>query len=135
MEIFNGTGAAIGLSAGGYDVQIFANGSSSATSTIVLTGTVADGDVYVVANSSATGAVADAAVFRKARHVVESSRHELRVGAEEGGSDLGPGRYAIAGQADDEEASDCGELVKPRAPRPAGAGATLSAGRGDHVNR
>ncbi len=55
VEIFNGTGAAIDLAAGDYDVQvIFQTGSSQ---TISLTGTVADGDVYVVANTSATGAV------------------------------------------------------------------------------
>jgi predicted extracellular nuclease len=53
LEIYNGTGSAVDLAAGGYDVQMYFNGSSSAGLTINLTGTVADGDVYVVAHSSA----------------------------------------------------------------------------------
>ena len=57
LEIFNGTGAAIDLAAGGYSVQMFFNGSATAGLTINLTGTVADGDVYVVAQSSASAAI------------------------------------------------------------------------------
>ena len=57
LEIYNGTGAAVDLSAGGYNVQMFFNGSASAGLTINLTGTVADGDVYVVAQSSAEAAI------------------------------------------------------------------------------
>ncbi len=87
LEIFNGTGAAIDLGAGNYDVQIFFNGSSSAGQTISLSGTVADGDVFVLANSSATGAVLaaadqitgavsfncdDAIVLRKAAAIIDS---------------------------------------------------------------
>lgn len=53
LEIYNGTGAAIDLAAGGYNVQMYFNGSASAGLTINLTGVVADGDVYVVAHSSA----------------------------------------------------------------------------------
>jgi predicted extracellular nuclease len=54
LEIFNGTGAPVDLAAGGYSVQMFFNGSSSAGLTFSLTGTVADGDVFVVAHSSAS---------------------------------------------------------------------------------
>jgi predicted extracellular nuclease len=61
VEIFNGTGASVDLGAAGYDVQIFFNGSTSAGQTISLTGTVAHGDVYVLANSAATAAVLAAA--------------------------------------------------------------------------
>ncbi len=57
LEIYNGTGAAVDLAAGGYQVQMFFNGSSSAGLTINLTGTVADGDVFVVAQSSADSAI------------------------------------------------------------------------------
>jgi predicted extracellular nuclease len=57
LEIYNGTGSAVDLAAGGYNVQMYFNGSTSAGLTIDLTGTVADGDVYVVAHSSAVAAI------------------------------------------------------------------------------
>ena len=41
LEIYNGTGAAVDLAAGGYSVQMFFNGSPRAGLTINLTGTVA----------------------------------------------------------------------------------------------
>ena len=52
LEIYNGTGAAIDLAAGGYNVQMFFNGSATAGLTINLTGTVAAGDVYVLAQAA-----------------------------------------------------------------------------------
>jgi predicted extracellular nuclease len=61
LEIFNGTGAPVSLAAGGYNVQMFFNGNPVATLTINLTGTVADGDVYVLAHSSAVAAILDVA--------------------------------------------------------------------------
>ncbi|MFO1330100.1 MAG: ExeM/NucH family extracellular endonuclease [Rubrivivax sp.] len=57
IEIYNGTGAAINLASGSYNLQMFFNGSASAGLTINLTGTVAAGDVYVVAQSSANAAI------------------------------------------------------------------------------
>ncbi len=57
LEIYNGTGAAINLGTGGYNVQMFFNGSASAGLTINLTGTVAAGDVFVLANSGAVAAI------------------------------------------------------------------------------
>ncbi len=57
LEIYNGTGAAVDLAAGLYDVQMFFNGNPTATLTINLTGTVADGDVYVVAQASANATI------------------------------------------------------------------------------
>lgn len=57
LEIFNGTGAAVDLAAGGYNVQMFFNGSGSAGLTIDLTGTVASGDVFVLAQSAASAAI------------------------------------------------------------------------------
>jgi hypothetical protein len=54
LEIYNGTGSAVSLS--GYSVQLFSNGSTTGT-TINLTGTVASGDVYVIAHPSAATAI------------------------------------------------------------------------------
>jgi Ca2+-binding RTX toxin-like protein len=56
LEIYNGTGAPVTLT-GVYDVQVFANGSPTATATVPLTGTIADGDVFVLARESAVAAV------------------------------------------------------------------------------
>src|SRR6476659_6846503 len=53
LEIFNGTGASIDLAAQGYSVQMYFNGSATAGLTINLSGTVAAGDVYLMAQSSA----------------------------------------------------------------------------------
>jgi hypothetical protein len=54
IELFNGTGAPVDLVAGGYNVQMFFNGNPVSTLTINLTGTVANGDVYVLAQSAAS---------------------------------------------------------------------------------
>jgi len=87
LEIYNGTGAAINLAAGGYNIQMFFNGSASAGLTINLTGTVAQGDVYVVAQSSANPTILaqadqtnsagwfngdDAVVLRKGTTILDS---------------------------------------------------------------
>lgn len=57
LEFFNGTGAPVDLGAGGYNVQFFFNGSASAGLTINLTGTVAAGDVFVLAQSAANATI------------------------------------------------------------------------------
>ena len=57
LEIFNGTGAAVDLGAGGYNVQMFFNGSATAGLTINLVGTVGTGDVFVIAQATANGAI------------------------------------------------------------------------------
>jgi predicted extracellular nuclease len=87
LEIFNGTGSAVDLLAGDYDVQMYFNGSFSAGLTIDLTGAVADGDVHVLAHSSADPAILaeadqtngagwfngdDAVVLRKAGAIVDA---------------------------------------------------------------
>ena len=54
LEIFNGTGAPIDLAGGGYSVQMCFNDNATCTLTIGLTGTVAAGDVYVLAQSTAS---------------------------------------------------------------------------------
>lgn len=87
LEIYNGTGASVDLAAAGYNVQLFVNGSDTANSAIDLTGVLAAGDVFVLANSSAgsaitaeadqtTGAVSfngnDAVVLRRGTTVIDS---------------------------------------------------------------
>ncbi len=57
LEIFNGTGGSVNLTTGSYNVQMFFNGNASAGLTINLTGTVADGDVYVLAQASANATI------------------------------------------------------------------------------
>ncbi|MBN1312435.1 MAG: ExeM/NucH family extracellular endonuclease [Anaerolineae bacterium] len=55
LEIYNGTGTAVDLAAGGYSVQMSFNGGTS-TQTIDLSGSIADGDVYIIAPTNATDA-------------------------------------------------------------------------------
>jgi uncharacterized protein len=60
LEIYNGTGAPVNLA--GYSVQMYFNGATTAGLTINLSGTLASGDVYVLADSQAgpeISAVAD----------------------------------------------------------------------------
>src|SRR5262245_875424 len=57
LEIYNGTGSAVNLATGLYKIQMYFNGATTATLTINLTGTVAAGDVYVVAQSSASATI------------------------------------------------------------------------------
>ena len=57
LEIYNGTSTPVDLAAGGYNVQMFFNGSASAGLTINLTGTVVVGDVFVLAQSSANATI------------------------------------------------------------------------------
>ena len=54
IEIYNGTGATVDLAAGGYVIDVYFNGNSSSSLTIPLTGSVADGDVYVVSDDGAS---------------------------------------------------------------------------------
>ena len=55
LEIYNGTGAAVDLSA--YSIELYSNGASSPSQTTALSGTLADGDVYVIAHPSADAAI------------------------------------------------------------------------------
>ena len=56
LEIYNGTGVDVDLAAGSYSIFMSFNGGSY-TVTINLTGIVADGDVYVVADDGADAAI------------------------------------------------------------------------------
>ncbi len=53
IEIYNGTGFTVDLAASSYSISMYFNGSTAATTIIPLTGSVAPGDVYVVAHPSA----------------------------------------------------------------------------------
>jgi predicted extracellular nuclease len=57
LEIYNGTGAAVNLGAEGYAIDIYFNGSTSPGTTIQLSGTLADGDTYIVADDGADSAI------------------------------------------------------------------------------
>jgi predicted extracellular nuclease len=57
LEIFNGTGSTVDLTGGGYQARMYFNGSQTAGLTINLTGSVAPGDVFVLAHSAADPAI------------------------------------------------------------------------------
>jgi predicted extracellular nuclease len=57
VEIFNGTGSPIDLAIGGYTLELYSNGAASPSQTVGLSGTVADGDVFVVARADADAAI------------------------------------------------------------------------------
>ncbi|MBL0018290.1 MAG: HYR domain-containing protein [Bacteroidetes bacterium] len=79
IEIFNGTGAAVNLS--GYSLRYYFNGSTSATTIINLTGTVANGDVYVVCDdNAAVGMLAQADVTSTSNFFNGDDAIELRNG-------------------------------------------------------
>lgn len=59
IEIFNGTGHPVDLS--DYSVVLFSNGSATPNYTLVMSGILANNDVYVIANSSAMQAILDSA--------------------------------------------------------------------------
>ena len=56
VEIFNGTGAPMDMGAGGYTLELYTNGAETPSQTVALTGTVADGEVFVAAHSQADAA-------------------------------------------------------------------------------
>ncbi|MBD1899508.1 DUF4347 domain-containing protein [Trichocoleus sp. DQ-A3] len=88
LEFYNGTGAAINLAAAGYAVDFYANGSTSLTLTINLSGIVADKDVFVLAQANAALSILgqadqtnnfngwyngdDAVVLRKGATIIDS---------------------------------------------------------------
>jgi PKD repeat protein len=55
IEIYNPSGTAVNLSS--YSIQLYANGSTTPTNTIVLSGSIASRDVYVLANSGAIASI------------------------------------------------------------------------------
>jgi hypothetical protein len=61
LELANFTGEAIDLAALDYEVDIYHNGSSTPTYTLDLSGIIADGDVFVLANPDAVALILDVA--------------------------------------------------------------------------
>ncbi|HLO48282.1 MAG TPA: lamin tail domain-containing protein, partial [Kamptonema sp.] len=59
LEIYNSTGSTVDLLAAGYAIEIYSDGSTSVTTTINLSGTVAAGKTFVVADKSADAIVLD----------------------------------------------------------------------------
>jgi hypothetical protein len=59
VEIYNGTGASVDLSA--YSISMHFNGNSAAGLTVGLSGSLADRDVYIVTNAAASQAIRDIA--------------------------------------------------------------------------
>jgi predicted extracellular nuclease len=53
LEIYNGTGAPVDLTAAGYSVRIYFNGATTPSLTIPITGVVDPGEVFVLAQSTA----------------------------------------------------------------------------------
>jgi predicted extracellular nuclease len=57
VEIYNGTGASIDLAAGGYSLELYSNGSATVSQSVALSGSIASGDVFVMAHASADPAI------------------------------------------------------------------------------
>jgi predicted extracellular nuclease len=55
IEIYNGTGATVDLSA--YTLELYSNGAATASQTVALSGNLVDGDVFVIAHPSADAAI------------------------------------------------------------------------------
>jgi len=53
VEIYNGTGGDVDLAAGAYTLELYSNGAATASQSLALSGTIADGDVYVLAHGTA----------------------------------------------------------------------------------
>ncbi len=72
LEIYNPSTADVDLTAAGYALRIYFNGSTTAT-TIALTGTVAAGDVFVFAQQNSTGTPVDPAITAQADQLSTAS--------------------------------------------------------------
>ncbi|MBK6768421.1 MAG: lamin tail domain-containing protein [Ardenticatenales bacterium] len=61
IEIYNATGAPVNLAAGNWVIELYSNGAAAPTGSVALTGVIANGDVYVVANTQSGAALMAAA--------------------------------------------------------------------------
>jgi len=57
IEIYNGTGGDVGLAEDGYTLELYSNGNATPSQTVPLSGTILDGDVFVLAHGSADAAI------------------------------------------------------------------------------
>lgn len=57
IEIYNGTGSAVDLGTGLYTLELYSNGAATPSQSVALSGTLADGDVFVVSHGSADAAI------------------------------------------------------------------------------
>ncbi|MEA3510828.1 MAG: lamin tail domain-containing protein [Actinomycetota bacterium] len=57
IEVYNGTGESVNLGTLGYTIEVFFNGNTSAGTRIGLSGTIAAGDVFVLADERADPAI------------------------------------------------------------------------------
>ena len=55
IEIYNGTGSSVDLSS--YTLELYSNGSATVSQSVTLSGTLDDGDVYVVSHASSDAAI------------------------------------------------------------------------------
>lgn len=85
LEIYNPSASAVNLATAGYTVGIHANGSTTASSTINLSGTVSAGGTFVIKNSSGSSSIVaqqtsgsltfngnDAVVLKKGAAIVDA---------------------------------------------------------------
>ncbi len=70
IEIYNGTGGAVDMGAGLYTLELYSNGAAAPSQSVALTGTIADGDVWVLANSQAADATIQAETDQFANGVI-----------------------------------------------------------------
>jgi predicted extracellular nuclease len=71
IEIYNGTGAGVDLSAGTYTLELYSNGASTASKTLALTSSIVAGDVFVIAHTAADADIlAEADLIDSANNVV-----------------------------------------------------------------
>jgi predicted extracellular nuclease len=57
IEIFNGTGVPVDLAAGLYGIRMYFNGAGTAGTTVILSGTIAPGDVFLLVHNDAEPAL------------------------------------------------------------------------------
>ena len=63
IELYNNSGSSIDLAAGNYTLEFYFNGNTTAGTTIPLTGTIADGEVFVIADNDAAPEILNEADF------------------------------------------------------------------------
>ena len=57
IELYNNSGSTVDLAEGNYTLEFYFNGNTTAGTTIALTGTIADGEVFVIADNDAASEI------------------------------------------------------------------------------